>query len=77
MNILFLHRWHSVPSGVKPMYLKEHGHTVLAPPFQTTISPPPFGSPRPNTISIGPMRSAAPSVAAQRPSTSFRPIRRS
>ena len=27
MKILFLHGWHSVPGGVKPTYLKDHGHT--------------------------------------------------
>ena len=31
MKILFLHGWHSVPGGVKPTYLKAHGHTVLNP----------------------------------------------
>jgi hypothetical protein len=31
MNILFLHGWHSVPGGVKPTYLKEHGHEVINP----------------------------------------------
>jgi hypothetical protein len=31
MRILFLHGWHSVPGGVKPTYLKEHGHIVLNP----------------------------------------------
>lgn len=31
MRILFLHGWHSVPGGVKPTYLKEHGHTVINP----------------------------------------------
>jgi len=29
--ILFLHGWHSVPGGVKPTYLKDHGHTVINP----------------------------------------------
>ena len=29
MKILFLHGWHSVPGGVKPTYLKDHGHTVI------------------------------------------------
>ena len=29
MTILFLHGWQSVPGGVKPTYLKDHGHTVL------------------------------------------------
>ena len=31
MKILFLHGWHSVPGGVKPSYLIDHGHTVLNP----------------------------------------------
>ena len=31
MRILFLHGWHSVPGGVKPTYLAEHGHTVINP----------------------------------------------
>ncbi|MEI7685086.1 MAG: alpha/beta hydrolase [Planctomycetota bacterium] len=31
MRILFLHGWHSVPGGVKPIYLKDHGHEVLNP----------------------------------------------
>lgn len=31
MKILFLHGWHSVPGGVKPTYLKDHGHTVFNP----------------------------------------------
>lgn len=31
MKILFLHGWHSVPGGVKPTYLREHGHTVIDP----------------------------------------------
>ena len=29
--ILFLHGWHSVPGGVKPTFLKDHGHTVENP----------------------------------------------
>ena len=31
MRNLFLHGWQSVPGGVKPTYLKEHGHTVINP----------------------------------------------
>ena len=31
MKILFLHGWHSVPGGLKPSYLAEHGHQVLNP----------------------------------------------
>ncbi len=29
--ILFLHGWTSIPGGVKPTYLKDHGHTVINP----------------------------------------------
>jgi hypothetical protein len=31
MRILFLHGWHSVPGGVKPTYLAQHGHQVFNP----------------------------------------------
>jgi alpha-beta hydrolase superfamily lysophospholipase len=31
MKVLFLHGWHSVPGGVKPSYLTEHGHEVINP----------------------------------------------
>ena len=31
MRILFLHGWHSVPGGVKPTFLKDHGHEVFNP----------------------------------------------
>lgn len=31
MKILFLHGWHSVVRGVKPTFLKNHGHEVLNP----------------------------------------------
>ena len=31
MTILFLHGWQSVPGGIKPTYLTEHGHTVINP----------------------------------------------
>lgn len=31
MTILFLHGWHSVPGGVKPTYLQDHGHKVINP----------------------------------------------
>jgi hypothetical protein len=31
MKILFLHGWTSVPGGVKPAFLKNHGHTVFNP----------------------------------------------
>lgn len=31
MKIQFLHGWTSVPGGVKPTYLKDHGHEVINP----------------------------------------------
>lgn len=31
MKILFLHGWSSVPGGVKPTYLKDHGHEIINP----------------------------------------------
>jgi hypothetical protein len=31
MKVLFLHGWQSVPGGVKPSYLAQHGHTVINP----------------------------------------------
>lgn len=31
MIILFLHGWQSTPGGIKPSYLKDHGHEVLNP----------------------------------------------
>jgi hypothetical protein len=31
MKILYPHGWHSVPGGVKPTFLAQHGHEVLNP----------------------------------------------
>jgi len=31
VKILFLHGWQSVPGGVKPTFLAQHGHEVLNP----------------------------------------------
>lgn len=31
MKVLFLHGWKSVPGGVKPRYLAQHGHVVINP----------------------------------------------
>jgi predicted esterase YcpF (UPF0227 family) len=31
MTILFLHGWQSVPGGVKPTFLSQHGHSVINP----------------------------------------------
>jgi hypothetical protein len=30
-KVLFLHGWHSVPSGIKPTYLRNAGHEVINP----------------------------------------------
>ncbi len=31
MTVLFLHGWTSVPGGLKPTYLAEHGHKIINP----------------------------------------------
>ena len=31
MKVLFLHGWTSTPGGLKPTFLKEHGHEVINP----------------------------------------------
>jgi hypothetical protein len=31
MKVLFLHGWQSVPNGVKPTFLEQHGHEVINP----------------------------------------------
>jgi hypothetical protein len=31
MKVLFLHGWHSLPGGVKPSFLAQHGHEVINP----------------------------------------------
>ena len=31
MKILFLHGWQSIPGGVKPTFLAQHGHEVINP----------------------------------------------
>jgi hypothetical protein len=33
MKILFLHGWQSVPGGMKPTFLAQHGHEVINPKF--------------------------------------------
>ena len=52
MKILFLHGWQSTPGGIKPTYLKDHGHEVLNPALPTTTSMPPSASPRPSSTGI-------------------------
>jgi hypothetical protein len=31
LNILYFHGWQSTPGGVKPCYLRDHGHNVIEP----------------------------------------------
>ena len=31
MKILFLTGWHAAPGGIKPTFLREHGHEVIEP----------------------------------------------
>jgi hypothetical protein len=31
MTVLFLHGWESTPVGIKPTFLRDHGHDVLTP----------------------------------------------
>ena len=31
MKLLFLHGWQSTPGGLKPTFLRHHGHEVLNP----------------------------------------------
>ncbi|MEJ7592075.1 MAG: CPXCG motif-containing cysteine-rich protein [Planctomycetaceae bacterium] len=43
MKILFLHGWHSSVGGVKPTYLKDHGHELINPrlddnDFETAVA---------------------------------------
>ena len=45
MKILFLHGWQSVPGGVKPTYLKNHGHEVVNPKLDDDDFEPAFFQP--------------------------------
>jgi hypothetical protein len=31
LKIIFLHGWQSIPGGLKPTFLRDHGHQVLNP----------------------------------------------
>ena len=33
LGVMVARRWQSTPGGIKPTYLKDHGHTVLNPAF--------------------------------------------
>jgi hypothetical protein len=50
VKILFLHGWQSTPGGVKPTYLKDHGHEVLNPALpDDDFDAAPSESPRPSS----------------------------
>src|SRR5436309_15347562 len=65
MKILFLHGWNSVPGGVKPTYLKDHGYEVINPalphedfPEAVRIAQAEFDQHRPQVI-VGSSRGGA------------------
>jgi alpha-beta hydrolase superfamily lysophospholipase len=65
MKILFLHGWNSVPGGVKPTYLKDHGHEVINPKLPdedfaeaVRIAQAEFDQHQPAVV-VGPSRGAA------------------
>jgi hypothetical protein len=65
MRILFLHGWQSVPGGVKPTYLKDHGHEVINPKLPdddfaeaVRIAQAEFGQHRPDVV-VGSSRGGA------------------
>ena len=57
MKILFLHGWQSVPGGVKPTFLAQHGHEIINPKLPdddfagaVTIAQAEFDQHQPNVI---------------------------
>jgi hypothetical protein len=65
MLILFLHGWQSIPGGVKPTYLAQHGHTVINPalphddfPAALAIAQAEYNKHQPNVI-VGSSRGGA------------------
>lgn len=65
MKILFLHGWTSTPGGLKPSYLKNHGHAVLNPalpdddfPAAVAIAQAEFDQHRPDVV-VGSSRGGA------------------
>lgn len=68
MKILFLHGWQSVPGGLKPSFLIEHGHDVINPALpdddfdeSVRIAEAEFNEHRPNVV-VGSSRGGAVAV---------------
>jgi alpha-beta hydrolase superfamily lysophospholipase len=71
MKILFLHGWHSVPGGVKPTYLIQHGHEVINPALPdddfaaaVSVAQEEFNKRRPDVI-VGASRGGAVAMAIE------------
>ena len=67
MKILFLHGWQSTPGGVKPTFLKDHGHEVLNPALPDDDFDAAVRIARPSSTSTGPMSSSVPAGAGPSP----------
>ena len=67
MKILFLHGWQSTPGGLKPTFLRSHGHTVLNPALPDDDFDAAVAIAQAESTSISRMSSSAVPVAAQWP----------
>src|SRR5262245_50071555 len=75
MRVLFLHGWQSIPGGVKPTFLAQHGHTVLNPQLHDeafaaalAIPQPACGQHQPDVI-VGSSRGGAVAMNLRKGST--------
>jgi hypothetical protein len=67
MKVLFLHGWQSVPGGVKPTFLAQHGHEVINPNLPDDDFNEASRSPRPSSTSTSPRWSSVPAGAVPSP----------